>query len=113
MALIAARELEHRTDVYPHFPLLSRVLLLFFYFQDYDGGDCCECTCTPPDNSWDDDYACSHYGGFACIDPAASCVEDDDITADMVENCDYVSRRDGYSFVLDYSACFLREIRTQ
>eukprot|EP00903_Cladosiphon_okamuranus_P005791 g5738.t1 len=54
---------------------------------NYDGGDCCECTCVPPENSWDDDWACSHDAGFACIDPAAACVDDDDITVDMVENC--------------------------
>ncbi|CAN0006371.1 unnamed protein product, partial [Ectocarpus fasciculatus] len=56
----------------------------------YDGGDCCECTCVNP---WgdDDDWACSHqHSGFACIDPAAPCVDDDYITADMVENCGYV-----------------------
>lgn len=29
-------------------------------------------------------------GGFACIDPAASCVDDDDITVEMVENCGYI-----------------------
>ncbi|CAM9566132.1 unnamed protein product, partial [Ectocarpus sp. 4 AP-2014] len=63
----------------------------------YDGGDCCECTCVNP---WgdDDDWRCSSGGsGFACIDPAASCVDDDDITADMVENCEYVrGRGDGW-----------------
>ncbi|CAM9177738.1 unnamed protein product, partial [Ectocarpus fasciculatus] len=58
----------------------------------YDGGDCCECTCVNP---WgdDDDWRCSADGsGFACIDPAASCVGNDDITAVMVENCGYVRR---------------------
>ncbi|CAN0440595.1 unnamed protein product, partial [Pylaiella littoralis] len=54
----------------------------------YDGGDCCSCTCEAADNSWDDDYSCSE---FACIDPAATCVDDDDITAEMVENCGYVT----------------------
>ncbi|CAM9907104.1 unnamed protein product [Pylaiella littoralis] len=53
----------------------------------YDGGDCCSCTCTAPENSWDDDYSCAR---FACIDPGATCVDDDDVTADMVENCGYV-----------------------
>lgn len=62
--------------------------------QGYDGGDCCECTCVAPENSWNDDGACSHNAGFACIDPEAPCVDDDDITVDMAENCD-VSRRDG------------------
>ncbi|CAN0370169.1 unnamed protein product, partial [Ectocarpus sp. 8 AP-2014] len=56
----------------------------------YDGGDCCECTCEHP---WDDDgWACASNGsGFACIDPAAPCVDDDDITAVMVENCGNVA----------------------
>ncbi|CAM9269075.1 unnamed protein product [Pylaiella littoralis] len=50
----------------------------------YDGGDCCECTCeNSPDNT------CGQYG-FYCIDPGAACVNDDDITVDMVENCGYV-----------------------
>ncbi|CAN0485268.1 unnamed protein product [Ectocarpus sp. 12 AP-2014] len=51
----------------------------------YDGGDCCECTC---ENAHDDDYRCME---FSCIDPNAACVNDDDITFDMVENCGYVS----------------------
>ncbi|CAN0158392.1 unnamed protein product, partial [Ectocarpus sp. 6 AP-2014] len=50
----------------------------------YDGGDCCSCTCQSP---LDDDYACD---SFACIDPGAACVNDDDITVDMFENCGYV-----------------------
>eukprot|EP00903_Cladosiphon_okamuranus_P014629 g13565.t1 len=54
---------------------------------DYDGGDCCECTCVPDGGDGDDDFACTHNSGFACIDPAAECVDDDDITVDMVENC--------------------------
>ncbi|CAM9921269.1 unnamed protein product, partial [Ectocarpus sp. 6 AP-2014] len=55
----------------------------------YDFGDCCECTCVSP---WDDDdwYCSSDGSGFACIDPAAPCVDDGDITIDMVENCGYV-----------------------
>eukprot|EP00903_Cladosiphon_okamuranus_P014053 g13063.t1 len=60
---------------------------------EYDGGDCCSCTCkVPPGGEL-------HYctGGFACIDPAASCVDDDDVTADMVENCGYIGAiGDGY-----------------
>ena len=27
---------------------------------------------------------------FACIDPSAECVDDDDITVEMVENCGYI-----------------------
>ncbi|CAM9548113.1 unnamed protein product, partial [Ectocarpus sp. 8 AP-2014] len=63
----------------------------------YDLGDCCECTCVVP---WDDEYdrVCADNGyGFACIDPTAPCVDDDDITVDLVENCGYVLRMgDGY-----------------
>ncbi|CAN0065887.1 unnamed protein product, partial [Ectocarpus fasciculatus] len=56
----------------------------------YDGGDCCVCTCQAQSDddyySWgcDPDY-------MACIDPDASCVNDDDVTAEMVENCEWVS----------------------
>lgn len=35
-----------------------------------------------------DGYRECGYYGFACIDPRAECVDDDDITADMAENCD-------------------------
>lgn len=43
----------------------------------YDGGDCCECTCVNTAN-----YTCGsdHHGGYACLDPSAPCVDDDDIT---------------------------------
>ena len=44
----------------------------------YDGGDCCECTCVSTEN-----YTCGDdfHGGYACIDPSAACVDDDDITS--------------------------------
>ncbi|CAM9608575.1 unnamed protein product, partial [Ectocarpus fasciculatus] len=61
----------------------------------YDGGDCCECTCQNPWD-YDDDYVCSKDGsGFACIDPTASCVDDDDITAEIAQNCDTSDLGDG------------------
>ncbi|CAM9449894.1 unnamed protein product, partial [Ectocarpus sp. 12 AP-2014] len=61
----------------------------------YDGGDCCECTCVNPQA--DNDFYCSKTGsGFACIDPDAPCVDDDDITVDMVENCNVRALGDGY-----------------
>ncbi|CAN0488235.1 unnamed protein product, partial [Ectocarpus sp. 12 AP-2014] len=61
----------------------------------YDGGDCCECTCVEPEyNDWEENVpACG--SGFASIDPSAPCVEDDDITLDIVANCDSVSVGDG------------------
>eukprot|EP00903_Cladosiphon_okamuranus_P005789 g5736.t1 len=64
----------------------------------YDGGDCCSCTCVPPEDSGDDDYACgdSDINPFACIDPNADCVNDDDIAVDMVENCYPGSIGNGY-----------------
>ncbi len=34
---------------------------------NYDGGDCCSCTCEQP---WDDDFGCS---GVDCKDPDAAC----------------------------------------
>ncbi|CAM9439439.1 unnamed protein product, partial [Ectocarpus sp. 12 AP-2014] len=74
----------------------------------YDGGDCCECTCvalpqaSPEDDGWDDvwdddwgDIGYADCGGkFACIDPNAACVNDDDITVDIDESCDTVSMGD-------------------
>eukprot|EP00903_Cladosiphon_okamuranus_P005790 g5737.t1 len=54
---------------------------------DYDGGDCCECTCVVDEDDEDDGWKCSHNAGFACIDPAAPCVDDDEITVEMVEHC--------------------------
>ena len=43
----------------------------------YDGGDCCQCTCVSTDL-----FTCGNEddGGFACIDPSAECVDDDDFT---------------------------------
>lgn len=51
----------------------------------YDGGDCCECTC--------EGEPCE---SFACIDPSAPCVDDDDITANFDDTCDTVSQSDAY-----------------
>lgn len=50
---------------------------------NYDGGDCCACTC--------EDIANNECGsrGFACIDPEAACVDDDNITVDMIDKCNY------------------------
>ena len=44
----------------------------------YDGGDCCECTCNDTPQ-----FICGdpQFGGFACLDPNAPCVDDDDVTA--------------------------------
>ena len=53
---------------------------------EYDGGDCCSCTCVDAP-----DFTCGDGRGFQCIDPAAPCVNDDDITIDQVENCGFVS----------------------
>eukprot|EP00904_Undaria_pinnatifida_P003008 jgi/Undpi1/12708/HiC_scaffold_6.g02376.m1 len=52
----------------------------------YDGGDCCECTCVSTD-----EYTCGddNHGGFACVDPGASCVEDDDFEAPMESQGSY------------------------
>ena len=68
---------------------MSMLFSAFYRFVSpgYDGGDCCSCTCdesTSPFNS------CN--SGFACIDPRAPCVDDDDITIDFLENCSDVSR---------------------
>eukprot|EP00752_Nemacystus_decipiens_P017790 g15950.t1 len=58
---------------------------------NYDGGDCCSCTCEDTPST-----ACGEFGGFSCIDPAALCVDDDDITVDQVENCDAERIGDGF-----------------
>ena len=56
---------------------------------NYDGGDCCECTCEV--GFFADDDSAGGCSQFACIDPAAPCVDEDLITVDMVEKCDDVS----------------------
>ncbi|CAN0344666.1 unnamed protein product [Pylaiella littoralis] len=46
----------------------------------YDGGDCCKCTCVDiPGTGTSPDTICGQYSGFACIDPEAYCVDDDDV----------------------------------
>lgn len=65
----------------------DNLFLLFFsscgdifkpHQSGYDGGDCCSCTCVDTVH-----YRCGseHHGGFACLDPGAPCVDDDDVTA--------------------------------
>ena len=66
---------------------------------NYDGGDCCECTCDPQaqsDDWWDDDNYVGCGWGFACIDPNAPCVNDDDITVDLLDTCDTVRMSNAY-----------------
>lgn len=59
--------------------------------SDYDGGDCCECTCEDrPGTDTVSEIICGEGARFACIDPEAPCVEDDDITADMEDGCGYL-----------------------
>ena len=53
-------------DIRGHFSSLS----------EYDGGDCCSCTC---ENTGVFECGDESHGGFACIDPGADCVDDDDI----------------------------------
>ena len=53
---------------------------------EYDGGDCCSCTCVDTR-----DFDCGGGRGFRCIDPAAPCVDDDDVTIEQAENCRIVS----------------------
>ncbi|CAM9206350.1 unnamed protein product [Ectocarpus sp. 13 AM-2016] len=56
----------------------------------YDGGDCCECTCVV---DWSVEFGCTE---FACFDPTAPCVDDDDVTADALENCMVEHLGDGH-----------------
>ena len=61
---------------------------------NYDGGDCCQCTCEVDTSS--SEFSDGRWSGcneFACIDPAAPCVDDDSITVDMLDKCPWVSRR--------------------
>ncbi|CAM9603216.1 unnamed protein product, partial [Ectocarpus fasciculatus] len=41
------------------------------------------------------DIACGQFPGFACIDPDAACVDDDDITVDMLGLCKVLRIGDG------------------
>ena len=51
------------------------MVVFFSISSGYDGGDCCECTCVSTD-----DFTCGQNGGFACVDPSAACVDEDDVT---------------------------------
>lgn len=84
-----------KTQYCVHFSSLCLLFLAqlggcLLYPSAYDGGDCCECTCEGLSYyDWSSD---STYSGcansFACIDPAAPCVDDDSITIDLPESCD-------------------------
>ncbi|CAM9523651.1 unnamed protein product [Scytosiphon promiscuus] len=64
---------------------------------DYDGGDCCECTCVGDDDPGDDDFGrCGPHSGFACVDPSAPCVDDDSVTVDMIDECQAGQIGDGW-----------------
>eukprot|EP00752_Nemacystus_decipiens_P009722 g8682.t1 len=61
----------------------------------YDGGDCCSCTCSTSNGQ-----GCGRTR-FACVDPEASCVEDDNDTSEIVyysddDGCVLESAGDGY-----------------
>ncbi|CAM9918145.1 unnamed protein product [Sphacelaria rigidula] len=73
---LRASTLRHRastTTTSP--PIWTRI-------ADYDGGDCCSCTCTVEEGR----LGCLV---FACIDPMAECVDDDDATIENVKHCGY------------------------
>lgn len=100
------RSCKDRTQVDPiHAPCAIRCfsctpscpLLADSVFVGYDGGDCCSCTCVPPEevNGFGDFQGCD--SGFACVDPEAPRVDDDDITVDVVEECEFtVNVGDGF-----------------
>ncbi|CAM9842057.1 unnamed protein product [Ectocarpus fasciculatus] len=56
----------------------------------YDGGDCCECTCIS-----EGEYECG-ASGYACIDPAAECVNDDDVSFQIASSCVATTIGDAY-----------------
>lgn len=75
---------------------LSCVVPLPVLLTDYDGGDCCECTCVDTL-----EYRCGseHHGGYACLDPRAPCVDDDDVTTlPESENFSYSGRPSSLCF---------------
>ena len=47
---------------------------MFRTLSGYDGGDCCLCTC---ESTLEFTCGDQSHGGFACIDPSATCVDDD------------------------------------
>ena len=71
---------------------------------NFDGGDCCDCTCQPEVYSDDGAIYTSGCEEFACVDPAAPCVDDDEITVDTIENCPNVRQSHG---ALCYLVCRL------
>ena len=83
---------------------LSRPQDLMLHFQTtpgYDGGDCCECTCV--DTPY---FRCgsNHHGGYACLDPSAPCVDDDDVTIlPEFEYTSYSGRSSSLCFVAGIS----------
>lgn len=58
-------------------------------FSGYDGGDCCECTCTSGPK-----FSCSS-SDFVCVDPSASCVETVVVGNAIDANCTTVYLSDG------------------
>ena len=63
--------------------------MFFLMVSGYDGGDCCQCTCKSTDR-----FSCGDgsNGGYACLDPNATCVDDDD--GDMTANAAYLTYGD-------------------
>ena len=74
---LAVDMVSNETNLVPVLPATHAVLSspCCSIGSEYDGGDCCACTCvdTP-------DFACGATGPFACLDPSAPCVDDDDVT---------------------------------
>lgn len=70
------------------------------FTSDYDGGDCCECTCVSTDV-----FTCGdeNHGGFACVDPSAPCVNDDDFTPGADDF--YFDYDDDFSASFEFQPC--------
>lgn len=51
--------------------------------EDFDGGDCCECTCTDGEH-----FSCSDNISFSCRDPDAPCFEGSDQDDDVDDSLD-------------------------
>ena len=74
----------------------------------YDGGDCCQCTCVS-----NRDILCGEAFGFACLDPSAPCVDDDDVTAlpedDTPSTYTYSYTTSGFTSTFSCATSFLSD----
>lgn len=63
--------------------------------QDYDGGDCCSCTCEGEDPTVCGNLKLFGGGGYDCQDPDAGCEDEDEGSVDRDTGCDDGGLGDG------------------